>query len=505
MTLEGNLGALGLQVANHITAMLAYWDRQLICRFANKSYTEWFGKSPEEIVDKMTIQELLGPLYEKNLPYIEAVLEGKPQVFERSIQIPSGEIRYTLVNYYPDVVQGMVQGFFVHVADITKTQLPEMELKASETQFRGIVESAPDCLIIVNSLGIIKVINTQCEKVFGYSKDELLGQPIEILLPEHFRTNHCSQRASFFCHPMTRPMGRELDLWGLRKNGEEFPVEISLSPLETEEGILVSAAVRDVSWKVEKERELRRSNEIIRNQNERLLNFTYTIAHNLRSYSVNLSMLLTLLVKAPEEKEREKLLGFLQQTSERFSETVGHLNEIVDAQNQLHVAQENVNLSRYIDKCLTMLQPQVESSQARIHNRVNTEVEFTYNPAYLESILFNFLSNAIKYRHPARVPEITINATKKGNELVLHISDNGIGINLKKNCNALFGMYKTFHGNVDAKGLGLFITRYQVEALGGHIEVESEIGVGTTFHVYLLLKGPVATQAEARPCSSGEN
>lgn len=111
------------KIADNISAMLAYWDKNLVCRFANAAYLHWFGRTKEEMVDKMTIEELLGPIYIKNLPYIKGALSGIPQTFERLIPSPGGGIRHSLANYYPDIVNGEVKGFYVHVADISLSLL----------------------------------------------------------------------------------------------------------------------------------------------------------------------------------------------------------------------------------------------------------------------------------------------------------------------------------------------------------------------------------------------
>ena len=126
--LEADLNHLGLLVADHISAMLAYWDKDQICRFANQAYLEWFGKNRDEMIGKMTLKELLGSLYEQNLPYIKSALAGQKQTFEREIPTPSGEKRHSIANYYPHIVKGEVQGFFVHVADVTPIKKLEEEL-----------------------------------------------------------------------------------------------------------------------------------------------------------------------------------------------------------------------------------------------------------------------------------------------------------------------------------------------------------------------------------------
>ncbi|WP_439585605.1 PAS domain-containing protein [Dyadobacter bucti] len=118
-------------VVDCISAMIAYWDKNLVCRYANASYLEWFGKKSEDMIDKITLPQLLGLLYEKNLPYIQGVLGGNAQTFEREIMLPNGKTRYTLANYYPDIVDGQVLGFFVHVADINDVKLLQQELAKS--------------------------------------------------------------------------------------------------------------------------------------------------------------------------------------------------------------------------------------------------------------------------------------------------------------------------------------------------------------------------------------
>jgi PAS domain S-box-containing protein len=126
------LSNYGMIVANHIEAMMAYWDANLLCRFANKAYGQWFGKTPEEMIDKITLSELLGPtLYEKNLPYIKGALDGKVQNFERTLTMPSGKVRHTLASYYPHIIDGKIKGFIVHVADISEIKTLEFELKES--------------------------------------------------------------------------------------------------------------------------------------------------------------------------------------------------------------------------------------------------------------------------------------------------------------------------------------------------------------------------------------
>lgn len=161
------------------------------------------------------------------------------------------------------------------------------------------------------------------------------------------------------------------------------------------------------------------------------------------------------------------------------------LNEVASMQTDINTNKETINLKSYITKTEEILVAEINAKGARIINNVPSELNFSYNPAYMESILLNFISNSIKYSHPHRKPVVTLNAYKEGGRVVLEISDNGLGIDLKKYGKQLFNLHKTFHDNPDARGVGLFITKNQVETLGGKIDVQSDVGKGTTFKILL--------------------
>ncbi|PRX49874.1 PAS domain-containing sensor histidine kinase [Salegentibacter salegens] len=347
---------LEFKIADNVSAMLAYWDKDLICRFANAAYLEWFGMSQHEMINKMTLPELLGPLYDQNLPYITGALNGRAQVFEKEIPLPQGKSkRYALANYYPEIENGEVKGFYVHMADIS---------------------------------------------------------PIKKL-----------------------------------------------------------------------EKKLQKSNAKVKKQNNRLLNFANIVSHNLKSYSGNIESLLKLYENADSDKEKAEIWTYLKSLSSEFSSTVADLNAIVKLKNQKEISFTDLSLNQFIERAKNILRVEIKESKATIKNRVDEGTTIKANPAYLESILLNILSNSLKYRNPEKPLEIELSSDFKKQQSVLSIKDNGLGIDLKKYGKDLFGMYKTFHGNADAQGIGLFITKYQVEAMGGEISVESEVKRGTTFNI----------------------
>lgn len=216
----------------------------------------------------------------------------------------------------------------------------------------------------------------------------------------------------------------------------------------------------------------------------RLLNFSHAVAHNLRSHSSNIRMFTELIDSLKEEKEKAFAWENLKKISRHLEESLSDLNEIIDIQNNLDHYLEEIPLLGAVKKTLEVLSAEIALQHADVQIRISEDASVPYNPSYLESVLLNLISNAIKYRHPQRKPEIKITYMDSGSRKVLEIVDNGIGIDLSRCGKKLFNIYQTFHGNKDAKGIGLFLVKSQVEAMGGSIEVESKVDTGTTFRVF---------------------
>ena len=225
--------------------------------------------------------------------------------------------------------------------------------------------------------------------------------------------------------------------------------------------------------------------DVTSQQNIRLQNFAYIISDNIRSHSANLSSLVELLSRADDDPGQQRLfLQMLQTSTAKLADTIVNLNDIITVNTNFNKPKEPRALQAEIAKTLEALSVLIRQHDIRVDVQVPESLTVNVVPAYLDSILLNLISNAIKYRDPARPAVIRLATAQEPGFVVLSVQDNGLGLDTAKNQAKLFGMYKTFHQNEDARGVGLFITKNQVEAMLGRIEVESAVGVGSTFKVY---------------------
>lgn len=240
----------------------------------------------------------------------------------------------------------------------------------------------------------------------------------------------------------------------------------------------------DITNQKETEFQLKETISLVSNQNNRLLNFAHIVSHNLRSHSGNIHMLLDFMENEVNDDEKANLFEMLRLASNQLNETINNLNEVVAIQTNLNYTKHEKSLKKEVQGIINNLKGIIRSTNAEVNIKFKEDVKILTEPSYLESILLNLINNAIKYRSPHRPPVINIDCIESNHYCVLKVEDNGLGINLDIHKDKIFGMYKTFHGNKDARGIGLFITKSQIEAMGGYIEVESEVDAGTTFSVY---------------------
>lgn len=482
---SGHVSIIGTDITGRIThfskgaeELLGYHSSEVLFK-----ETMLIFHSEKEVIERGLE---LSKLYNKSVQGLDVFVE-----VVRQKKFESREWTYIRKNGEPFPVQLVVTAIRNQTDEIIgylgiATDISEQ--KESESRFKSLLESAPDAMVIVNDLGEISIVNSQVLKLFRYNKNELEGQKVDVLIPEQVREQHKRHRTAYFSHSMMRPMGANLELMGRRKDGTEFPVEISLSPINTKQGTVVCAAIRDVTDSVAARRNLEQLTDNMTNRNKQLANFAHITSHNLRAPVSNLNSILHIYNESKDEEEKKIIFSKFEKVIHHLSDTLNELVEAVKIQQSAARKYENVSLSKTVDKVKEMLAGQIISEQAEITTNFASTDSIFCDKVYMESIIQNLISNSLKYRHPDRRPTIHLQTIQEPDSVVLHISDNGLGIDLEKNGHKLFGLHKTFHRHPEAKGVGLFLVKTQVEAMGGTISASSEVNKGITFSLTFNLK-----------------
>ncbi|MGB8704366.1 MAG: ATP-binding protein [Gillisia sp.] len=267
--------------------------------------------------------------------------------------------------------------------------------------------------------------------------------------------------------------------------GREFWVRATGKPVYNEEQIIIGirGVFQDIDENKKNELNLQNSLDIIASQNSRLFNFAHVVSHSLRSHTSNLSLVVQLLEESKSAQDKLDLIDNVASISENLDGAISQLNGMVSHQNLLKKERKLVSFSKALDVVISSISSLVNRESATIVSEFKGLKEIEYIPEYLESILLNLITNAIKYKQPGRKPVIFIQTYRFNEQAYMEVSDNGMGIDLEMYGDKMFGMYKTFHRNPEANGIGLFITKNQVETLGGSISVTSTVNIGTTFKI----------------------
>ncbi len=403
---------------------------------------------------------------------------------EFRVQLPKKGIRWMRVAAKPELGADGTVSFYGRVTDITTQKEQENKVTRSEQRYKYALKAASEGLWDWDMITNTVYFSPQMMKIMGKVEKEAYYpgsfwlsriHPDDLKTYESMKGRYLDDKLGSFEHIYRIMTDQGKYRWVLSRGRAIF--DNKSNPVRA------IGTLKDITQLKEKEMELGNTIDIIGSQNNRLSNFAHIVSHNLRSHAGNLKMLLDIFKRATNE-EREELLQHLEGISDGLSITISHLKELVEIQNEIKITRENLNLRHYLKNILTILHNEITKHGINIEINIPLDITVNYNPAYLESILLNFTTNAIKYSSPDRSPLISYDFEIIEGRKALSVSDNGLGIDLKKHKNSLFGMYKTFHKHQNSRGIGLFITKNQIEAMGGKIEVFSEMNKGTTFKIY---------------------
>ena len=369
------------------------------------------------------------------------------------------------------------------VLEILGSALGKSIVSLQNKQFRTMFDQANFGMLIMNVDFQIFYVNDYMAYRHGRTKSELLGASGTLFFSP-------SQ-----LHKVKRMLGLVLnegsiqleEFQHVQADGQEFSMLVNAIklPAGMSDVQLVAATFVDISDRKEKELQLERSLDLVSEQNKRLLNFSYIVSHNIRSHASNILGISDMLVQAKDEETKAEMIQYLHTVSHGLDDTLRNLNELLQIQSKRDIERKPIFLKKAIQQTIDMVGMDIAKRKASITVNVPEDLIIEWDQAYLDSILLNLLTNAMRYSHPDRLPQIVFSTTSVPDGIQLAVEDNGMGIDLQLYKNKLFGLYKTFHGNEDARGVGLFITKSQIEAMGGNIQVESTPGEGTRFLIFI--------------------
>jgi PAS domain S-box-containing protein len=359
----------------------------------------------------------------------------------------------------------------------------EAHLAQMEGRYRGLLEAAPDAMVVVNQAGEIVLLNLQAEKQFGYSRDELLGQKVTNLIPEGFAERLIADGLRSAEDALAQQIGTGIELIARRRDGAEFPIELMLSPLESAEGILVTAAIRDISRRRAADADLRHKVEELNRSNEELGHFAYVASHDLQEPLRMVASYLQLIsrrYKGKLDSDADEFIDYAVDGASRMQQLIQDLltysrvgttgQDLVDTSSEAALQQALANLSSAIE----------ESGALVTHDPLPAVLA---DETQLTQLFQNLVGNAIKYHGPSAPPRIHVSAARSAEKRwTFAVSDDGLGI-ASEYFERIFGMFQRLHKREEfgGTGIGLAICKRIVERHGGVISVESQPGQGSTF------------------------
>jgi len=361
--------------------------------------------------------------------------------------------------------------------------------RRSEERFRALLESAPDAMVMVEGSGRIVLVNSQTERLFGYSRTELLGHPVEILIPKRFHQRHSGYRTGFFHDSRVRPMGAGFDLYAVRKNGEEFPVEISLSPMQTEEKLLATAAIRDITDRKQKDAQIYKLNAELEARvaelaatNRELEAFSYSVSHDLRAPLRQIDGFSKILL----EETGGTLTPEAQECLQYIRDGTHHMGQLVDGLlnfsrlGRQGLLRQQVDLNEVVREVLSSFEK--DTLSRHVSWQIGVMPTCDCDGTLIRQVFQNLFSNALKFTFKCEHATIEVGYEFRDGQSVLYVRDNGVGFDMKY-ADKLFGVFQRLHlqDEFEGTGVGLATVHRILLKHGGRIWADARPGEGATF------------------------
>ncbi|GIJ54542.1 sensor histidine kinase [Virgisporangium aurantiacum] len=354
----------------------------------------------------------------------------------------------------------------------------------------AMLEAAPDAIVAVDRTGRITVVNAQTERLFGYDRDELVGQLVEVLVPPQARDVHPSHRQRYLAEPKPRPMGAGIELSAMRRDGTQFPAEISLSAIETADGALVAAAIRDVSERVRFERQLREKNLELEKANKAKDAFLASMSHELRTplnAIIGFTGTLLMGLPGPLNEAQERQLRLVETSGQHLLSLINDLLDLAKIESgKVEISPQTIDCRSVLEEVVQSMRPMAEQKGITLEADVPaTGCLVTADRRALGQILINLVHNAIKFTDSGGV---RIGLTPPEHDLPwsVTVADTGPGID-PGDQGRIFGAFerssKGERESAEGTGLGLYISHKLAELMGMRIAVDSRTGEGSVFRV----------------------